>query len=475
MKFLPTTLGQLAATDPHAAAALLIERRRARHGDARMDLGGTGYTGKLLERTVQEREQCLTLIEGVTRAAFEAERDLSDQDHDTIKRAQERVAFLDQQIERVSIDAALSDRAQNALRSNAVSTLQQPLVYRSAGEALYDLLHLDQRESRTRLEAEMNRAAQHIGTTAAGTTPVAGGLGALVVRPVIGPVIDPTPQGRPFLTALGIMPMDSPLGFSRPRIVDNVRRPGHADYQDAPAVQALEKAELVSRAFDIKLDNIDTDTVGEYLNVSQKVLSLPIGALNIVLSQFAKRRAAKTEALAVAEILTTTSEVPLEALPTVDETDAGNIWDAIWAAAALVYSKTGELPQWLAMGPDAWARVGSLRDKADRPLFPTIGAANAMGAMSTDAFTTVGPAGLRTIVTPEITGPEMIVGNSAALEVYEYAYPMLEAVEPAVLGRQIAVASEIAFYRPATDETAASDAGTGNAAGNGAVVIRPAA
>jgi hypothetical protein len=42
-----------------------------------------------------------------------------------------------------------------------------------------------------------------------------------------------------------------------------------------------------------------------------------------------------------------------------------------------------------------------------------------------------------------------------------------------VLGRQLAVASELAFYRPATDETTASNAGTGNAAGNGAVIIRP--
>jgi hypothetical protein len=125
------------------------------------------------------------------------------------------------------------------------------------------------------------------------------------------------------------------------------------------------------------------------------------------------------------------------------------------------------------MGPAAWERVGRLRDRADRPLFPTIGAANAMGAMSADTFTAVGPAGLRAIVTPAITGPEMIVGNSSGLEVYEFAYPILEAVEPAVLGRQIAVASEIAFYRPATDETAGSNAGTGNAAGNGAVVIMP--
>jgi len=468
-------LRQLAEADPAAFVAEGLERRRAKHGTATMRMVATGGGVKaLLEKTVQERDACVTLIEGVTTAAFQAGRDLSEQDNDTITRARERITFLDGQAERLSFDTNISERARQALATNGVSGTQVPLQYRSAGEALHDMLHLDVAESRQRYETEMHRAAQHMGANPANTVAVAGGLGALVIKPIVGPVIDPTPAGRPFLTALGVMPLDTPLGFQRPRIVDPVVTPGNAAYGQAPAPQGKEKSELVSRAFDIKLDSVDSETVGEYLNVSQKLLSLPIGALQTILNQFTKRRSIKTEALAVAEILTSASTVDLtDEAPTGDESEAGLIYDALWEAAALVYTKTGELPTWLAIGPAAWQRLGRLRDRADRPLFPSIGAAvNAMGAMSAaggQPSVNVGPAGLNVIVTPGITGPEMVVGNSAGLEVYEYAYPMMQANEPSVLGQQIAVASEIAFYRPSTEPTQADRA----TAGNGAVIVRP--
>ena len=445
-------------------AASFLESRRARHGAARMDFGGNSGSGitALLERTVQERDSVVNLVEGVTRAAFEAGRDLSEQDNDTINRAQDRLGFLDKQIERLSFDTQVSDRARQALATNGVSGQQIPISYRSAGEAFYDLLHMDQKDSRQRLETEMHRAAQHMGTSAAATVPVAGGLGALVVKPVVGPIIDTTPQGRPLLTALGTIPLDSPLGFARPRIVDTA-------YGTAPATQTAEKAELVSRAFDVKLDNLDTETIGEYLNVSQKLQSYPIGALNMIMAQFAKRRAYKMETRAVAEILESTTTVDLALAPAAAD-EARLVFEAVWEAARQVFVNTGELPRWIAMGPLGWTRLGSLLDGDDRPLFPTLGTAvNPMGAMSADSFVSTGPAGLRAIVTHAITGPELIVGNEFSLETYEYSYPMLEAIEPSVLGRQIAVASEVAFYRPTTDEPG----GAGNGTGNGAVIIAP--
>jgi len=256
------------------------------------------------------------------------------------------------------------------------------------------------------------------------------------------------------------------MGFSRPRVSD-------PNGDEAPDVQGVgtanvgkEKAELVSRAFDIKLEPVDTETIGEYLNVSQKLLSLPIGALNIILARFAKRRSRKTERYALTEIMQSTSTVDLAA-------DAGpaDVYDAVWDAALTVFLKTGELPQWIAAGPTGWARLGRLLDAAGRPLFPTMGVGvNAMGSLDAGTFASTGPAGLPMAVTYGITDGSFIVGNSASLEVYEYPYPMLEAVEPSVQGRQISVASEIGTYRPATDGI------SGNTpTGNGAVIIAPAA
>jgi HK97 family phage major capsid protein len=427
-----------------------------------------GAPNPLLERAVQEREQVLSRIESVSAAAFEANRDLSEQDQDTIKRARERVEFLDGQIDTLSFDTALSDRAQAALRSNGVSSRHSsPTQFRSAGDALHTMLAAGRGEpdARQRYDVEMNRAAQHMGADAANTVAVAGGLGALVVKPVVGPVIDLTPRGRPFLTALGVRQLESPLGFSRPRIVDK-------NGAEAPAPQGKEKQELVSRAFDVKLDSIDSETIGEYLNISQKLLSLPIDGMNMILDRFTVRRQRMTERRAILEVLETTSSVTLAAPPAPGTAeDPGAIYDAVWDAALKVYELTGELPTGIAMGAKGWSRLGRLRDAAGRPLFPQLGAANAMGSMTANDLQSTGPAGLPSVVTPGITDGTFVVYNAYGLEVYEYSYPMLESIEASVLGRQVAMASELAFYRPATSETAASDAGTGNAAGNGAVKI----
>jgi hypothetical protein len=99
------------------------------------------------------------------------------------------------------------------------------------------------------------------------------------------------------------------------------------------------------------------------------------------------------------------------------------------------------------MGPLGWVRLGSTVDLAGRPLFPTLGAANAPGTARADSFATT-VAGLSPVVTPAITDDALFVGGPDGLEGYMYRYPVLDTVEPSVLGRQVAVAASIAAYRP---------------------------
>lgn len=451
-----------------ALAGTFLEARRA-SVPAGMTMRLAGVQG-MAERAQTELDQVLARIDSVSAAALEQNRDLSDQDQETIRLGRDRAEFLRSQLESLAVDVTLSERATAAFRSNArAGGASSPTAFRSAGDALHTMLHARSKpDLHQRYDVEMNRAAQHMGADAGNTVAVAGGLGALVVKPVVGPVIDLTPRGRPFLQALGVRQLETPLGFSRPRIVDEKGN-------EAPAPQGQEKSELVSRAFDVKLDSIDSETIGEYLNISQKLLSLPIDALNMIIDRFTVRRQRLTERRAILEVLDTNSTVTLAAAPAPGTAeDPGPIYDAVWDAALKVYELTGELPAGIAMGAKGWARLGRLRDAAGRPLFPTLGAANAMGAMSADSLQSVGPAGLPSVVTPGITDGSFIVYNAAGLEVYEFQYPMLESVEAAVLGRQVAMASELAFYKPATSENAASRANTGNADGNGAVKIVPA-
>jgi hypothetical protein len=309
--------------------------------------------------------------------------------------------------------------------------------YRSAGDLLWDCLHQTEPEAKQRYSRVMRRAAEHMGTTAAATTPVAGDLAGLAVRPVVGPVSDPTPKGMPFATALGMrdIPASDGFGFSRPYLVDD-------GFATGVAKQTLEKAELASKAFSVAVTNVPLDTVGGYLNISQQLLTFTPSSLQIIVSQLTRRLENHVDKAVVAEMQESTGEVALAAGAT-----AAEVIQAIYDAAAAYYGVTGELPSWIAMGPLGWARLGGLVDAAGRPMFPTLGASNAPGSMSATSFS-VTVAGLTPVVTAAITDDTYWVGGDAGLEGYMYRYPVLEAVEPSVLGRQVAVAASIAGYRP---------------------------
>jgi hypothetical protein len=60
--------------------------------------------------------------------------------------------------------------------------------------------------------------------------------------------------------------------------------------------------------------------------------------------------------------------------------------------------------------------------------------------------------GLRAAITPAITDKSIYVGNSFGLEIYEKPMPLMQAFEPSVYGRQVAVATFIGFYSPITTE-----------------------
>jgi hypothetical protein len=154
---------------------------------------------------------------------------------------------------------------------------------------------------------------------------------------------------------------------------------------------------------------------------------------------------------------TTTTVDPLPAAPT-----PSDVLGALYAASGAVFNMTGELATWVVMGPSGWVQLGSLTDDSGRPLFPTMGGSNVSGTQSATSFAG-NVAGLNVIVTPSITDTTMYVGNASGVEFYEYRYPLMEALEPSVLGRQIAVAAGVCAYRPWTDATG----------GNGAVKIPP--
>jgi hypothetical protein len=404
-------------------------------------------------KLINERQGLIQRAEGIKQGAYEDnQRDLVDSERQALGNIQQRIRGIDEQLTLTTTDYQLN--AETAARIAQFSGQQQlpqeGYQYRTAGEVLWDCLHQGaDRAARERFQSVMQaqtRAAEHMGTDAGVTVAVAGGMPGLVIRPIQGPVIDLAWRGMPLFQALNPVPATNPLGWSRPRIIDP-----YLDTAAGPQANAKEKAELPSKHFDVKADNVDLTTLGNYLNVSIQLESFIAGSLDIIVGQLNKRLSRGLEHAAVAELAKATKTITLAA-----DADASAVLSAIYEAAAAVFTATNALPTWLAMGPLGWARMGGVSDLAGRPLFPSIAPTNAPGTSTATSFDgTV--AGLRTVITPGITDTTMYMGNGEGIEAAVYRFPMLQAVEPSVLGRQVAVAASYGFYRPPTTE-----AGAGN-------------
>lgn len=381
----------------------------------------------------------LSLIQAITDEAAKRDGGLSEQDRETIRSAQEEAQRLKADIELLSERIELNESTRASLRlHNSGGDSALPGAIQTRGELIHVKMRAaaGDRDSIHRYETFM-RAAQHMGTSAAGTTPTAGGMAGLLIPQNIGPVIDVSPQGRPLASAIGIIPSSDPMAFRRPVISD-------PDWDDGMGVQTLEKAELPSKAFDVTAQDVTLKTVGGYLNISQQLLAMPIGALDLTINRLEQRYARVTDLRVLAAMIVgADATVTLAA-----DADGAAFLAALYSASARVYAATGQLAEWVAMGPTGYARVGSYVDLANRPLFPSGAGVNAMGSASAASFALAGLAGLRSIVTPAITDGAFYVGNSMGIESYEYRFPLFESVEPSVLGRQVAVSGAFGTFRP---------------------------
>ena len=406
----------------------------------------------LIRKFLDEREQKVTYIEGLASAAEDEGRDLYETDLEQIQNARSRIAFLDSQIDKVGGDLEMADSVKQRLSRLDPTVVARDFQYRSAGEYLWDGLHQNSSpEAVTRWQKFHRRAAEHLGLDKANTIPTAGGFNGLVVVSSQGPILDPHPGGRPLFSALGVNPVTSSQ-FSRPRIVD-------ANYMTGVGPQGQEKSELVSKTWDIIAEPVGMKVYGGYINVSELLIDMIASSLDMVVTHMNRRLEAVSEAAVITEIAKTSDSVAIT-MP--------DVMAAIGEASALVFANTGQLPTWLAMGPQGWGALLGLTDLAGRPLFPAVGPANAMGQGSATDFTMT-VAGLRAVVTQGITDTTLYIGNRFGIEVYEKRHPVMQAIEPSVFGCQIAVGTSLGFYRPITTEAGPSD--TPPAERNGVVKI----
>lgn len=414
-------------------------------------------TDTFIRQLLDEREQKVTVISNLANVAADEGRDLSDTDLSTIDNYRARIKNIDVQIDKVAGDLELADSVRGRVRQLDPSIVASDFTYRTAGEYLWDAFNLTKSaDASARWHKFHKRAAEHMGYDKANTIPTAGGFNGLVVNPNVGAVLNPAPEGRPLFSALGVRPIESGT-FLRPRVID-------PNFTTGVGIQSAEKAELPSKAWDIVSEPVSADVVGGYINISQLLIEMIPSGFDMIVAQMNRRLEAASERAAVVAMNLTAEEIDLAA----DATSA-DVTAALGQASATVFANTGALPTWLAMGPIAWGRLIGMSDLAGRPMIPNVGPSNAWanGGGTNEFFT--GIAGLRAVVTYAINSPDMFVGNSFGLEVYEKKLPVLQAVEPSVFGRQLSVQSMLAFYRPITTES--PDGGTTPAERNGVVRI----
>lgn len=391
-----------------------------------------------IEQTCAQLESDLADVgksaELIYRTAREEGRDLSESETASITRMAAKRDDLNRQLALAAQSWGVDETVRDKLAAVRSAT---PVVYRSAGALMWDMLHAQtdpdaaDRYRRGIITPTLTRAAEHLGLDKANTVPVAGGFNGLVVAPNVGPVLDPYPGDMPLFSALGPTTITTAT-FQRPRIVD-------PNFTSGVAGGLQEKQEGPSKAWDILTEPVTMDVVRGYINVSELLLEMVAESLGMVVGHMNKRLANMLEAKAIAAVGATTASVPLAA-----DADAAAVQGALATASGLVATATGSPATWVAMGVDGWVRLASLTNLAGDSIFTSPGDVTGLPASVY---------GLRPILSVGITGADLFVGNAASIEAYERRFPVMQALEPALFGRQIGVAGGYAFYNPITTES----------------------
>lgn len=408
----------------------------------------------LSEKLLAKREDYAARALVIKRNADEQNRDLNESDTAALLSYRSEIDKLDAQLkvttQDFSLDTEVADRIARISGAPVVKRGANPWENMSAGEVLADFLLVRQSPaSEARVTAWRQyheRAAEHVGTDKSLTVPTAGGFGGLLIKPLVGPIINLTATESPLMALIGTQDSPNAMAFQRARLLD-------PNFATAAGKQSAEKAELNSKAFDITADTVSLSTWGNYLNISLQAESFISGSLDTLITQLTARTAYALETQVGLELAKATVKVTLAG-----GADAAAVLAAWQQAAALVYSATKRPPTWAVAGIQGWARLSGLSDLAGRPLFPAVGnSVNALGSTGGPSSMVLNVNGIPLAVSLSITDGTIYMGNGFGLETYLHRYPVLQAVEPSLIGRQVAVAASIGFYQPPTTEAGPSN------------------
>lgn len=383
-----------------------------------------GATDSMLEDLQAEIERRSALKDGLTQAAREAGRDMTEEElqlySDATKQIDSTLGRLNVLAEgqRVSVEsrrrlAEISEQMRGDREPRGGATVE----YRTAGAYIADM-YLAQLGDHDALQRQQffQRAAAHQ-TTADNP--------GLLPESIVQPIVNFIEVARPLTQTLG--PTDLGGGaWSYARVTQHT----------SVAKQAGEKTELASRKMLVTKTPLGADTFGGYVNVSKQDINRSSPAiLDMIIMDLAQQYAIETEEETADVLWAAATAGPV--IPTGPATAAG-VATAVWGAAGQVFAATkGQGRTVVAVAPDMLGMIG--------PIFPPINPTNAFSSGFSTPSTQgdVGSvAGLTVIMSAGLDPGQIIVYSTAAAKAFEYVYGNLQVVEPSVWGVQVGYAGD---------------------------------
>lgn len=435
----------------------------------------------MLKRLYDERKTGLDFVERTISEANTQGRDLSASEKETLANYRKRTAELDAQIE--PLEAFEQDKARAAkvtqtyapaptggtqepssLGGDGARTNPRVRDYRTRGEVIVDHIRaagvsgrnygqlVPDADARDRLIAagvvppnasddqirmanrNADKAMQKLQTESRATQ-VSGDMPGIIPVPIVGEVMSDVDGARPFIESLGAKPLDfAGETFKRPLITQHVAM-GKQTTQATSTGLGSQKMIIGSVTF-------TKETWGGWLDVSRQDLDWTSpSAWDALLNDFTEQYGLVTEnaagdafAAAVAA-----GNTPVEVAGTGSASTLKDYTTALYAAAALAYAGGGRMPDKIWMSLDMWGALGPLIEAAVQTMN------NDQGQVNIGDFQAGNLLKLPRVVVPSFPPGTIIIGASRWTEVYEERIGLLQAVNPSILGVQIAYGGYVAY------------------------------
>jgi hypothetical protein len=407
----------------------------------------------VIERLQAQRDEQLQFVGQMLDRVDAEGRDLVEAERNNVAAARQRVAEIDAQLAPLVEFDALRSAASNGQplpgRTRSATTEPRPLdpsgnqapggglPWRTAGAFVVD--HLRARGLRWAGQAGAPDAAAAARIERAVANQITTDTPGLLPQPVVGPIVGALEASRPFVTSVGVKDMGGIPGsqFSRPRITQHT----------AVGKQAAEKTAVASQPMKIMPVPFVKETYGGSVDISRQDIDWTSpAAWDALIQDLADVYGAQTEIAAATSFAAAITQTA--AAPATD--DLAGWTAALYEAASLAFQggaavgaiPMGKLPNHIWVSMDMWGHLGSIVDVARLATFAN--AAQAFGAG--DPTTFVGDVlNMPRSVVWAFPPKTVIVGNTAMYEFYEEIIGLLSAVEPSLLGIEVAYGGYTAY------------------------------